>query len=358
MVKKICSWIIGVILTVLVLFIGVFSFWYFGSTNYHLTGVPVLNYHQVNNKFNTVLTMKPADFEQQIKYLHDNDYHAITLEQFDAYMRGEGDLPDRPVLITFDDGYVDNYEDAYPILKKYHMRGTIFLIINLVGTPGYLTWDQVHEMAADGMEFGSHTMSHKPLTSFDRQGARYELQASKAAIEKATGKPCEFIAFPEGKYNDMVMEETKEAGYRYAFTVNTGRDFPWDDPYDLDRVPLFEGPISFNHFRFRLTFSAFSALLWKSHQYFSHIEITKDLPSTFPNHSREPSLTRKPRFQVHPGTGVFVCVAYSLPVRTASFRCLTLSVSYTICSDQRRRASGRSPEAVAVRAIKSVLRAA
>ena len=151
MVKKICSWIIGVILTVLVLFIGVFSFWYFGSTNYHLTGVPVLNYHQVNNKFNTVLTMKPADFEQQIKYLHDNDYHAITLEQFDAYMRGEGDLPDRPVLITFDDGYVDNYEDAYPILKKYHMRGTIFLIINLVGTPGYLTWDQVHEMAADGM---------------------------------------------------------------------------------------------------------------------------------------------------------------------------------------------------------------
>ena len=66
------------------------SFWYFGSTNYHLTGVPVLNYHQVNNKFNTVLTMKPADFEEQIKYLHDNDYHAITLEQFDAYMRGEG----------------------------------------------------------------------------------------------------------------------------------------------------------------------------------------------------------------------------------------------------------------------------
>lgn len=103
MLKKICSWIIGVILTVLVLLIGIFAFWYFGSTNYHLTGVPVLNYHQVNNKFNTVLTMKPANFDEQMKYLHDNDYHSITLEQFDAYMRGEGDLPDRPVLITFDD---------------------------------------------------------------------------------------------------------------------------------------------------------------------------------------------------------------------------------------------------------------
>ncbi|MCI6301158.1 MAG: polysaccharide deacetylase family protein [Megasphaera elsdenii] len=282
MVKKICSWIVGVLLTVLVLLIGVFAFWYFGSTNYHLTGVPVLNYHQVNNKFNTVLTMKPANFDEQMKYLHDNDYHSITLEQFDAYMRGEGDLPDRPVLITFDDGYVDNYEEAYPILKKYNMRGTIFLIINLMDTPGYLTWDQVKEMAADGMEFGSHTISHKPLTSFDRAGVRHELQDSKDIIEKMTGKPCHFIAFPEGKYNDMVMEETRGAGYRYAFTVDTGRDFPWDDPYDLDRVPMFEGPISFKHFRFRLTFSAFSALLWKTHKYFEHIEMTKDLAQHIP----------------------------------------------------------------------------
>ena len=77
MLKKICSWIIGVILTVLVLLIGIFAFWYFGSTNYHLTGVPVLNYHQVNNKFNTVLTMKPANFDEQMKYLHDNDYHPL-----------------------------------------------------------------------------------------------------------------------------------------------------------------------------------------------------------------------------------------------------------------------------------------
>ena len=191
-------------------------------------------------------------------------------------------VPEKPILITFDDGYVDNYEEAYPILKKYNMRGTIFLIINLMDTPGYLTWDQVKEMAADGMEFGSHTISHKPLTSFDRAGVRHELQDSKDIIEKMTGKPCHFIAFPEGKYNDMVMEETRGAGYRYAFTVDTGRDFPWDDPYDLDRVPMFEGPISFKHFRFRLTFSAFSALLWKTHKYFEHIEMTKDLAQHIP----------------------------------------------------------------------------
>ncbi|WP_296824508.1 polysaccharide deacetylase family protein [uncultured Megasphaera sp.] len=280
--KKFFSWFLGIIFTVIVLVAGIFAYWYFGSTNYHLTGVPVLNYHQVNNRYETCLTMKPENFEAQMKYLHDNDYHSITQAQFDAYMRGEGSLPDRPVLITFDDGYVDNYEFAYPIMKKYGFRGTIFLIMNLMDKPGYLTWDMVKEMSNDGMEFGSHTISHKPLTSFDRSGVRKELQESKAMIEARTGKVCNFIAFPEGKFNEMIMEETKNAGYDYGFTVETGRDFPWDDHYDLDRVPFFEGPVSFKHFRFRLTFSAFSALLWKTHAYLNNMEMTKPLADHIP----------------------------------------------------------------------------
>ena len=150
-VKKFFSWFLGILFTVIVLVAGIFAYWYFGSTNYHLTGVPVLNYHQVNNRYETCLTMKPENFEAQMKYLHDNDYHSITQEQFDAYMRGEGSLPDRPVLITFDDGYVDNYEFAYPIMKKYGFRGTIFLIMNLMEKPGYLTWNMVKEMSGGAM---------------------------------------------------------------------------------------------------------------------------------------------------------------------------------------------------------------
>jgi peptidoglycan/xylan/chitin deacetylase (PgdA/CDA1 family) len=226
--------------------------------------------------------MKPVDFDEQMKYLRDNDYHAITQAQFDAYMSGNGTLPDRPVLITFDDGYIDNYEQAYPIMKKYGMTGTIFLVVSLMNTPGYLTWDQVSEMSANGIEFGSHTISHKPLTSFDQAGVHRELTESKAAIEAHIGKPCTFIAFPEGKFNEMVMNETKSAGYAYGFSVETGRDFPWEDHYDLDRVAMFEGPVSFKHFQFRLTFSAFSAILWKTHKYFEHTELVSALAEHIP----------------------------------------------------------------------------
>ena len=98
--KKIYAWAVGLGLAFFVLFFGVIAYWYFASTDYKLTGVPVLNYHQVNNKFHTVLTMKPENFEKQIRYLSENGYHALTLEEFTDYMDGKGELPDKPVLIT------------------------------------------------------------------------------------------------------------------------------------------------------------------------------------------------------------------------------------------------------------------
>lgn len=269
-------------MSVLVLAVGVVGFFYVSSANYRLMGVPVLNYHQVNNKFNTALTMTTADFEEQMEYLEENGYHSISQAEFTAYINGEDDLPDKPVLITFDDGYIDNYDCAYPIMKNHGMRGTIFVIMNFLDQPNYLTTAQIQTMSKDGMEFGSHTISHKPLTSMDQPTVHKELTQSKALLEKKLGKPVTFLAYPEGKYNDMVKLETKACGYDAGFTVNTGRDFPWDDRYDLDRVPFFEGPGSFLHFKFRLIFSSFAALLWKTHDYVAHLEAYKDYAKLIP----------------------------------------------------------------------------
>jgi peptidoglycan/xylan/chitin deacetylase (PgdA/CDA1 family) len=276
------DWILDVVLVGVVAIVGIFAYWYVNADNYRMAGVPVLNYHQVNDTYKTPLTMTTADFEEQMKYLYDNGYHAITQEQLLQYINGSGILPDKPVLVTFDDGYIDNYENAYPIMKKYNMTGTIFLIINLMGKSGYLTWSQVHAMAKDGFEFGSHTVSHKPLTQLDEDYLRQELVQSKMRIEQQLGKPVTCIAYPEGKYNDLVELETKRAHYQAAFTVNVGKDFPGDDHYALDRIPIFEGFGSFWHFKFRLIFSDLTSYLWGVRVYLENTKWFKPLAQYVP----------------------------------------------------------------------------
>ena len=107
-------------------------------------GVPVLNYHQVEDKDGNPLTLWTDQFEAQMAYLAAEGYTTITIdEMMDAYEHGTP-LPEKPVIITFDDGYADNYENAYPILKKYGFKATIFLIYDFTNTyPNYLTWDQI-----------------------------------------------------------------------------------------------------------------------------------------------------------------------------------------------------------------------
>lgn len=280
--KKVFSWIVGIVLTMFVLCTGIMAYWYIGSDHYTMTGVPVLNYHQVNDRFNTCLTMTTQNFEKQMKYLQDNGYHAITQAQLRAYMETGADLPDKPIMITFDDGYIDNYECAYPIMKKYGMTGTIFVITSFVDSPQYLSWRQIDTMRRDGIEFGSHTVHHNPLDSLDQATMRQELTESKRILEKHLEREVPYIAYPEGKYNGMVKKETKAAGYAGAFTVNTGRIYSWDDAFVLDRVPLFEGLNSFDHFRIRLVFSTFCGFLWRAHDYVAKNLKWKHIASLIP----------------------------------------------------------------------------
>jgi peptidoglycan/xylan/chitin deacetylase (PgdA/CDA1 family) len=252
-----------------VLLAAILIFWYAAAGQYKWTGVPVLNYHQVNDQFQTPITTTTANFEIQMKYLHEHGYHSITQAQFRDYLDNNAPLPDKPVLITFDDGYQDNYVNAWPVLKKYDLTGTIFVVTGYVSYyPMYLTWNEIKEMNGDHMEFGSHTVSHIPLVQLDQQRVQKELTDSRKAIEDRVGYPVDFIAYPEGKYNDMIKEETKNAGYAAAFTVETGRDYPSDDHYALHRVPIFEGSAhSFLHFRVRLLMSTLCGYLWRSHAY-------------------------------------------------------------------------------------------
>lgn len=215
--------------------------------------VLVLNYHQINDRDKNSLTVSPGLFAEELDYLIDHGYHVISLDQFIRHQTEGASLPDKPVLITFDDGYRDNYTDAFPLLKERNMPALIFIITDYIGTQkNYLTWDQVHEMEKNGIEFGSHTLSHAMLSQNDPKDAKFQLETSQAVFRWQFGKNARALAYPCGYYDDTVKKLVKEAGYEAAFTVDYGPVHPGDDILALRRVPIFgylENEIE--HFRLR-----------------------------------------------------------------------------------------------------------
>ncbi len=229
--------------------------WMFHGTD---RDVPILNYHQINDTAQNALTVNTEQFETQMKYLAEQGYHSITpTEMLDAWENG-AELPEKPVIITFDDGYVDNYSNAFPILQKYNLKATIFLISDYVNLyPNYLTWAQAAEMQKSGLiHFGSHTMSHSVLTDLSQTELRQQLVGSKQAIEWHLKQPVAFIAYPCGAYNQQVIERTDDAGYRAAFTVNYGWASPSEQRMIMDRIPIFgSNRHTFLRFKLRLAFA-------------------------------------------------------------------------------------------------------
>ena len=220
-----------------------------------------------------------------MKYLSDNGYHTITPEDMvDAWENGK-ELPDKPVIITFDDGYADNYRNAYPILKKYNLQGTIFLISDFVSTyPNYLTWTQAEEMQESGLiNFESHTLSHEQLDSTSPEETWNQVDGSKKALEWHLGKEINFLAYPCGSYDEELQRMVKDAGYKGAFTVNYGLAGQQENRYLLDRVPIFGCT---NHtlmrYKLRLNYSPIFAPLARLHkdlQDNGHTFIAKFIPT-------------------------------------------------------------------------------
>jgi len=229
------------------------------------TKVMVLNYHKIDN-MNISLSVLPKDFEAQMAYLKENDFHAITPEELYSALSGNSELPKNPVLITFDDGYEDNYVNAYPILKKYGFKGTIFVITSFLdkSMKNYITWDQAAEMDASGIiSIQSHTVTHRSMTELSDDQLRRELVDSKEAIETHLHKKVNFIAYPTGTYNLHIAQLVKEAGYEGAFTIKYGNVDKASNLYALERVPVFHTENTFKSFLERIQYiPIFERLGW------------------------------------------------------------------------------------------------
>lgn len=227
------------------------------------TKIMVLNYHKIDN-MNISLSVLPKDFEAQMEYLQKNNYHTITPDELYESLAGTGSLPENPVLITFDDGYLDNYKNAYPILKKYGFKATIFVVTSFMGTQkNYLNWEQARELELNGISIESHTVSHKSMTELNDDQLRAELVDSKKSIEDHLGKRVDYIAYPTGTYNLHIAELVREAGYKAAFTIKYGNVDKASNLYALERVPVFHTEDTFKSFLERIHYvPVFERLGW------------------------------------------------------------------------------------------------
>ncbi|MBQ2009878.1 MAG: polysaccharide deacetylase family protein [Selenomonadaceae bacterium] len=201
--------------------------------------VMVLNYHKVVDEHMS-LSVPLADFEQHMKWLKEYGYTSITPEELYEFIVNGSELPEKPVLITFDDGYKDNYTNAYPIMKKYGFKGTIFVVTGFLGVyDNYMTWEQAKELSDNGFSIESHTYSHKSMTEASDEEISKELTKSRDTIRNKLGIEADFMAYPTGTYNLHIAELVQKAGYKGAFTIKYDNVSRESNVYALERVPIF-----------------------------------------------------------------------------------------------------------------------
>lgn len=205
--------------------------------------VPILIYHYIGKNPNPAdlvrnnISIDPDKFEEQMKYLKDNGYNTISLDTFYPALKGQITLPAKSIILTFDDGYVDFYINAYPILLKYGLRATVFIPTNLMNQGYYLSWAQIREMSSSGLvTFGSHGMNHYHLTSVSPQTAETEIIQSKKILQDNLGIPINFIAYPFGAVNENIINITKKAGYIGALGTWANKIQSEGTIYDMPRL--------------------------------------------------------------------------------------------------------------------------
>ncbi|TAL25055.1 MAG: hypothetical protein EPN94_06060 [Nitrospirae bacterium] len=227
--------------------------------------VPVLMYHHISPHKKDMVTVTPEVFEKQMEHLCKSGYKTLTLDELLSYINGDLIPEQRAVAVTFDDGWLDNYIYAFPVIEKYKIHASIFIITgktekaseNQAQIPFQvpthkesklmiekgreqrvlLNWELIKKMSATGLvAFYSHTKSHKKCSALPETELSEELRESKQALEKKLGKDCPYLCWPYGDYNNVAVKVAKDAGYKALFTIEHGVVKKGDDPFAVKRI--------------------------------------------------------------------------------------------------------------------------
>ena len=225
--------------------------------------VTILTYHAIREKPRSLMHITPEDFEEQMAYLKENNFNVISIEKFFEFVDLKRGLPEKSVVITFDDGWRSVYTKAYPILRKYGLTATIFVYTDFLssGNKSALTWEMMKEMREYGMNIQVHSKTHALKIPWKKQGEtekvfmqriKKELADPKAIVEKNLGKTVNYIAYPYGQYNDFFIKSAKGYGYEGGLTVfgATAKEGiivrkkgnpVFTDPFEVNRVQVLSG---------------------------------------------------------------------------------------------------------------------
>lgn len=206
--------------------------------------VPILMYHYIStppadaDRIRIDLSVPPPAFEQHLKYLKDNGYTTISLGDLYDALAGGPPLPAKPVILTFDDGYRDAYENALPLLKKYGMRGTFFIVTDFIhaGYPAYLTWPMVQAMHDAGMSIENHTRSHADLRRRADDFLVWQILGGIESIQAYTGRRPQFFCYPGGFFDDNTVRVLQSANVLAAVTTQYGKTHSLGDSLTWSRV--------------------------------------------------------------------------------------------------------------------------
>ena len=228
-------------------------------------GFPILEYHQVTDTAEEPgyerYNVPPADFSEQLDYLRANGYTTITLQDFMRAVHGKTALPPKPIVLTFDDGYADNYTEMLPILEAHGMTAVVYVITNEVGKKNYMSLDEIKDMQRRGIEIGSHTSDHLPLTRLDAVTQRRQLRESKTFLEWSGLATIYSFSYPNGEVTDEVKKILREENYLTAVTGDAGLNTLTTDTYNLYRVNIRKPRFGLTEFKFRLWKAEFFAKL-------------------------------------------------------------------------------------------------
>ncbi len=203
---------------------------------------PVLMYHYIGDpphdadRYRRDLSVSPAQFATHLDTLLAQGFTAISPALLHAALAEEAALPDKPVILTFDDGYADAYTNAFPLLAEREMTGTFFIVSSFMDQPGYLTWAQAAEMLGANMSIESHSVTHPDLTSLSQDTLAFEIEESAVAIERTLGVRPQTFCYPLGRWSRRAITALQDSGYLGAFTTRDGTLHTATRRYQMPRL--------------------------------------------------------------------------------------------------------------------------